>query len=124
MNGKTIFSVKTEIKYVGKIQHLERIIKRFVHNWQHILKALSFIIFVKKKSMIKVFLLTLAIVGIAFIGMAFNLIFRKKMFPDTHVGHNKEMKKKGIVCAKTMDKMEQAKAKEAIRFKNLTLVKK
>ena len=41
-------------------------------------------------------MLTLAIVGIALIGLCFNLIFRKKPFPETHVGHNKEMKKRGI----------------------------
>jgi len=72
----------------------------------------------------KIVLLTIALLGLAFLGMGINVLFRKKEFPDTHVGHNKEMKKRGIVCAKTMDKMEQNKAKEAIRFKNLSLVKK
>ena len=66
-------------------------------------------------------MLTLAIVGIALIGLCFNLIFRKKPFPETHVGHNKEMKKRGIMCVKAMDALEQKKAweKENSRFANL-----
>ena len=66
-------------------------------------------------------MLTLAIVGIALIGLCFNLIFRKKPFPETHVGHNKEMKKRGIMCVKAMDALEQKKAweKENGKFVNL-----
>ena len=66
-------------------------------------------------------MLTLAIVGIALIGLCFNLIFRKKPFPETHVGHNKEMKKRGIMCVKAMDALEQKKAweKENGKFANL-----
>lgn len=73
--------------------------------------------------MMQVILLTIALLGIAFLGMAFNLIIRKKRFPETHVGHNKEMHKRGIVCAKTWDKLEQKKAKEELRFKNVSLSK-
>lgn len=66
-------------------------------------------------------MLTLAIVGIALVGLCFNLIFRKKPFPETHVGHNKEMKKRGIMCVKAMDALEQKKAweKENGKFTNL-----
>ncbi len=68
-------------------------------------------------------MLTLAIVGIALIGLAFNLIFRNKPFPETHVGHNKEMKKRGIMCVKAMDALEQKKAweKENSKFANLKI---
>lgn len=72
----------------------------------------------------KVILLTIVLLGIAFLGMAFNIVIRKKRFPETHVGHNKEMRKRGIVCAKTMDKLEQKKAREQFRYKKLTLVEK
>ena len=66
-------------------------------------------------------ILTLVIVGIALIGLCFNLIFRKKPFPETHVGHNKEMKKRGIMCVKAMDALEQKNAweKENGKFANL-----
>jgi hypothetical protein len=71
----------------------------------------------------EIVLLTLALLGLAFLGMAFNIVFRKKRFPETHVGHNKDMRKLGIVCAKTMDKMEQKKVKEDQRFKGMKLAK-
>lgn len=71
----------------------------------------------------KIILLSLFILGIGILGMAFNIVFRKKRFPDTHVGHNKEMRKRGIVCAQTMDKIEQKKAKQETQFKKMRLVK-
>ncbi len=74
--------------------------------------------------MIRVILLTIVILSIALVGMSFNILFRKKRFPETHVGHNKEMRKRGIVCAKTMHKMEQKKANEGLQYKNLSMIKK
>ncbi len=73
--------------------------------------------------MIKTLILTLIIVGIAFLGLCFNLVFRKKTFPETHVGHNKEMKKRGIMCVKAMDALEQKKAwaKENSKYANLKI---
>lgn len=73
--------------------------------------------------MLKTLLLTLAIVGIAMLGLCFNLVFRKKTFPETHVGHNKEMKKRGIMCVKAMDALEQKKAweKQNNKYANLKI---
>ena len=48
----------------------------------------------------KIFLLSLAIVGLCVFGMCFNIIFRKKDFPDGEISRNKELRKRGIVCAK------------------------
>lgn len=70
----------------------------------------------------KVVLLALGLISIATMLIGFNIFFRKKAFPDSHVSHNKEMKKRGIVCAKKMDRIEQQKVKDEIRFKNLTIV--
>ena len=39
-------------------------------------------------------------VGLAVFIMCFNIIFRKKPFPDSEIGHSKELRKRGIVCAK------------------------
>ncbi len=40
-------------------------------------------------------------VGISVFLLSFNIIFRKGgKFPDTEVGHNKEMRKRGLRCAK------------------------
>ena len=50
---------------------------------------------------IKVLLLVSVFVGIAFIALGFNIFFRKKKFPQTEIGRNKEMRKLGITCAKS-----------------------
>ena len=48
-----------------------------------------------------VFVATLIIVALAVFGMCFNIIFRKNgRFPDTEISHNKELRKRGIICAK------------------------
>jgi len=71
----------------------------------------------------KVILLAIAVMGIGILGMAFNIVFRKSKFPETHVGHNREMRKRGIVCAKTMDRMERKKLKDELQYKNIQLIK-
>jgi hypothetical protein len=71
--------------------------------------------------MMQLVVITVVLVGLVMMGLSFNLIFRRRDFPETHVGHNKEMKKKGITCVKTFDKMEQNKAWQKDRFSNLLL---
>jgi len=47
-----------------------------------------------------IILLAVGIVAVAVFLLSFNIIFRKNgKFPDTHIGRNKEMKKRGILCA-------------------------
>lgn len=48
----------------------------------------------------KVFISALLLLGIGVLGMSFNIIFRKKSFPQTEVGSNENMKKMGIKCIK------------------------
>ncbi|BCI63470.1 MULTISPECIES: hypothetical protein [Bacteroidales] len=49
-------------------------------------------------------LLTIGIVAIAFILLGIKVIFVKNgHFPNSHIGSNKEMKKRGISCAMTTD---------------------
>lgn len=44
---------------------------------------------------------SLILIGLCMIGLCFNIIFRKNgKFPETEVGHNKDMRKMGIHCAK------------------------
>ena len=53
----------------------------------------------------KLLLLTFAIVGLCVFLLCFNIIFRKDgKFPDTEIEHNKEMRKRGIQCAKMEEK--------------------
>lgn len=43
-------------------------------------------------------LLCLALVAFCVFGMCFNIIFRKKEFPQYEVGSNEQMRKMGIRC--------------------------
>lgn len=47
-----------------------------------------------------VLIAALVVVGIAVFLLCFNIIFRKKPFPDGEIGRNKELRRRGIICAK------------------------
>ena len=53
--------------------------------------------------MMKVFLAALIIIGFGVFIMSFNIIFRKKDFPNSDVGTNENMRKMGIRCFKEED---------------------
>ena len=61
----------------------------------------------------KVFLAALIIIGIGVFAMCFNIIFRRKDFPDSDVGTNENMKKLGVRCFKEeeMERLSSAKKK-------------
>jgi hypothetical protein len=74
---------------------------------------------------IKIILLAIVLVTLAMLGLAIRILLKKNgEFPNTHVGGNKHMKQRGIYCAQTFDKIEQAKAKKEIKFDELILVRK
>jgi len=74
---------------------------------------------------IKVLLLTILILAVSFIGFAISILIKKNgRFPELHIGANKDLKKKGIACATSQDKMEQLKLKKSIHFKQLTILDK
>ncbi len=71
---------------------------------------------------LKVVLLTIGLMVFVVLGLALQILFKKGgKFPDTHIGSNKYMKANGVTCATTFDKMEQAKARKELRFKQLLL---
>ncbi|MBQ7623272.1 MAG: hypothetical protein IJS66_06005 [Bacteroidales bacterium] len=43
------------------------------------------------------------VLGAGVLGMCFNVIFRKKDFPEFDVGSNEEMRRRGIRCYKDED---------------------
>lgn len=48
----------------------------------------------------QLFIAALVIVALAVLLLCFNIIFRKgKTFPDGEISRNKELRKKGIICA-------------------------
>ena len=49
--------------------------------------------------MFQLFLIVFVFIAIAFVGLSIGVLIKGK-FPDTHVGHNPNMKKMGITCAK------------------------
>jgi len=61
----------------------------------------------KKETMfIKILLLSVGIVAIAFVGFAINVLFKKNgQFPDGSVGKNKALRDKKIYCMKTEQKI-------------------
>ena len=60
----------------------------------------------------KVFIISIILLGIGVFGMCFNIIFRKDgKFPDSEISHNKELKKKGLMCAKAEERILWSKKK-------------
>lgn len=60
------------------------------------------------KIMLKVLILTLGIVFIAVLMFGVRVFFVKGgRFPNIHIEGNKALRKKGIHCAKSMDKLER-----------------
>ncbi len=75
--------------------------------------------------MFTVLLLTVGLLAIGFVGFAVTILIKKDgKFPELHIGKNKYLQEKGIACATSQDKMEQAKAKKSNRFKQYTLLDK
>ena len=61
-------------------------------------------VFLHKMQMLKILLLTLAIVGLAVLLLGVKIFFVKGgRFPKTHIDDNPEMRKRGIKCAKDQD---------------------
>ncbi len=60
----------------------------------------------KETMFIKILLLSIGILAIAFIGFSINILFKKNgRFPEGSVGKNKVLRKKKIYCIKTEQKI-------------------
>lgn len=72
---------------------------------------------------LKVILLAVALLSVAMLGMAIQILLKKGgKFPNTHVGGNPRLKREGVHCATTQDKIAQSKARKEMHFKKLKLV--
>jgi hypothetical protein len=70
-----------------------------------------------------VLLLTIALVGLAVAGMAITMLVKKGgKFPNTHVSGNKYLKRNGVYCSQTQDRLEQLNSKKKIAFKSVTFI--
>lgn len=62
--------------------------------------------------MATVFILTIILLALAFVGMAISILIKKGgKFPELHIGKNEKLREKGISCATSQDR-------EARRQKN------
>ena len=79
------------------------------------LHHICYIVFISV-NMLKTTLLTLGvsliILLIAVLAMAFRPLFLKKRFPNIHIGGNKALKERGISCATSQDREAQNLAKK------------
>ena len=53
--------------------------------------------------MFKTLLAAIILVGAGVFAMCFNIVFRKKEFPNSDVGSNENMRRMGIRCMKEVD---------------------
>ncbi|NLB92809.1 MAG: hypothetical protein GX792_05255 [Bacteroidales bacterium] len=75
-------------------------------------------------SFLIVILLSIALISIAFLGLATKMLLKRGgKFPNTHIGGNKFLVDKGIYCAQTTDRLEREKAKKQIDFKSMKIAK-
>ena len=74
---------------------------------------------------IKLILISVVLLGIGFIGFAITILVKKNgQFPETHIGKTEFLKKEGITCATSQDKLEQAKAYKKGQFKKDNILEK
>ncbi len=71
---------------------------------------------------LKIILLSVALVAIAMFGLAIRILLLKGgRFPNTHVSGNKFLKRNGVYCAQTQDKIEQAKVKKEVNYSKVKI---
>jgi len=67
--------------------------------------------------MLKLALIVLLIVAISMLLLTVNIWLRGGEFRSQHIGQSKEMRKRGIHCAQSMDAMERKNAAQRARRK-------
>ncbi|OFX63723.1 MAG: hypothetical protein A2066_12140 [Bacteroidetes bacterium GWB2_41_8] len=71
---------------------------------------------------LKLVLIAIGLMTFVVLGLATQILFKKEgKFPNYHIGGNKHMKERGVSCAQSYDKIEQAKARKELRFKQIAL---
>ncbi len=74
---------------------------------------------------LKLIIVSVVLLGIGFIGFAISILVKKNgQFPETHIGKTEFLKKEGISCATSQDKMEQAKAFKKGQYSRETILEK
>ena len=73
--------------------------------------------------LLTVFLLALGLLALSMAGLAITILVKKGgKFPNTHISGNKYLKKKGVYCSQTQDKLEQRNAWKNLNFGNVKFI--
>jgi len=73
---------------------------------------------------LQVVLISVVLVAIALLGLATQILFKKGgKFPNTHVGGNRHLKKQGVHCYQTQDRIEQIKTRKEVDYRNVKILK-
>ena len=73
--------------------------------------------------LISIILASVVLMALAMAGMAITILIKKGgKFPNTHVSGNRYLKRNGIYCSQTQDRLEQAKVRKKLDFNNLSFV--
>ncbi len=74
---------------------------------------------------LKLILVSIVLLALGFIGFAISILVKKNgQFPETHIGKTDFLKKEGVTCATSQDKLEQAKAFKKGQFSKETILEK
>ena len=53
---------------------------------------------------IKLLIISAVLIALSMLGLGISMLIKRGgRFPDTHISHNKEMRKRGITCAQNSD---------------------
>ncbi len=74
---------------------------------------------------LKVILLASGLMALGLAGMAIKILVKKGgKFPNTHISGNRYLKRQGIYCSQTQDRLEQRKAWKNVDFNNVSFIPK
>lgn len=74
---------------------------------------------------LKLIIVSVILLGIGLIGFAITILVKKNgQFPETHIGKTEFLKKEGVSCATSQDKVEQAKAFKKGQYNKETILDK
>ncbi len=74
---------------------------------------------------VKLIIVSVVLLGVGFIGFAITILVKKNgQFPETHIGKTEFLKKEGVSCATSQDKIEQAKAFKKGQYSKETILEK
>jgi hypothetical protein len=75
----------------------------------------------QKMELLKVILLAVGLFGLGMLGMTIKMLLKKGgKFPNTHVSGNAHLRKQGVQCWQTQDKLAQKKAWEKVKFEKVS----